>query len=419
MKLGQPRARLGAGLLFAAAFVFPSSAQEWSQFRGPEAQGVATSSELPLSWGTEAGIAWRTPLNGEGWSSPSQAGPKILVTLAVPNDADGFELRTQAYNEADGGLLWDTLVFEEKASAPGIHGKNSHASPTPLVDNDRIFVHFGHLGTACLSLGGDILWKTQEIAYEPVHGAGGSPVLVDEKLIFSCDGAKEPFVVALDATNGKELWRWERTAGARKNFSFCTPLVLELEGKTQVIIPGSDIVDALDPETGRPLWWVRYTGYSVVPRPLFADGLVFISTGFDRPSLLAIDPTGMGDVTETHVRWKSSRSISKTPSFVYKDGMLFVLSDNGILSCFDAKTGETHWSERIDGAYSASLLLSGDRVYATSEEGVTKIVEASQTFREIAVNDLEERSLASAMVLESDLVIRTADALYRIRGSQP
>jgi outer membrane protein assembly factor BamB len=306
------------------------------------------------------------------------------------------------------------LFTEEAAKAPKIHAKNSHASPTPLVAGDRIYVHFGHQGTACTSLGGEVLWRNDQVSYTPVHGNGGSPVLVDKTLIFSQDGASQAKVVALNADTGDLRWQVERNVEVSKTFSFATPLVLETSGKRQVIIPGSNVVQSLEPATGKELWRVRYDGYSVIPRPIVAGGLVMVCTGYDRPSLLAIRPDGSGDVTETHVVWQTNSNVPNTPSLNTRDGLLFMVSDKGIATCLEAATGEEMWKERIGGNFSASPLLAGDVLHLLSEEGDTTVIKADRTFEQIARNRLGERTLASMAVIDRDLLIRSASALWRI-----
>jgi outer membrane protein assembly factor BamB len=199
-------------------------------------------------------------------------------------------------------------LFQQPADAPKPHTKNSHASPTPLVENDRIYVHFGHAGTACLDRTGKTLWKNAEHGYEPVHGNGGSPVLVDGLLIFSCDGADDPYVVALDGMSGQERWRFQRESEAPNKFSFSTPAVIEVGGQKQLITPGSGVVNALDPGTGSEIWRCTYgAGYSVIPKPVYGNGLLYMATGYNAPTVMAIRPDGKGDVTETHVAWTGRR----------------------------------------------------------------------------------------------------------------
>jgi outer membrane protein assembly factor BamB len=248
-----------------------------------------------------------------------------------------------------------------------------------------------------------------------VHGNGGSPIIVDDKLIYHADGARDPFAVALDKQTGKVVWKVNRTAPVKQTFSFSTPLVITTGGKRQIISPASGAVFALDPKDGRELWRVRYAGgYSVVPRPVFAEGLLFIGTGFNRADLLAIRPDGEGDVTDTHIAWRTTKGAPLTPSVVHAGSEIYSVSDAGIATCFDAKTGTVHWQERIEGNYSASPLAAEGRIYFQNEMGTGVVLAASREFTKLATNKLEERTLASYAVVGNSFLIRTAGHLYRI-----
>jgi outer membrane protein assembly factor BamB len=385
-------------------------AEDWPEFRGPTGQGLVRKGGAPVEWSGKT-AAWKQALAGNGWSSPVIVGGKLYLTSAVPGDG-GFSLRALCLDTKDGKTAWDTEVFKEGAGAPTPHSKNSHASPTPIVAGDRLYVHFGHQGTACLDLAGKVLWRSEE-KYSPVHGNGGSPVLVDDLLIFSCDGASNPYVVALEAATGKRLWKTPRQGNADRKFSFHTPLVIEVRDKKQVVSAGSNEVSGLDPKTGKEIWTVRYDGYSVIPRPVFGHGLVFLSTGYNSPSLLAIKPDGTGDVTETHVAWKTRKAAPHTPSPLLVGDELYMVSDGGIASCLDAKTGKVHWTERLGGAFSASPISADGRVYFQSEDGVGTVIQAGTTFKRLAKNEMKERTLASYAVADGALYLRTEKNLYR------
>jgi outer membrane protein assembly factor BamB len=316
-------------------------------------------------------------------------------------------------------VIWDKEVFPQSAAkAPNIHRKNSHASPTPLFEDGKLYVHFGHQGTACLNAAdGSPVWTNRELAYQPVHGNGGSPVLVGDLLIYSSDGQADPVVIALDKATGKLRWKFDRVSEAKKKFSFCTPLVIEVGGKKQVITPGSGVVNALDPVTGTEIWKVRYgEGYSVVPRPVFAHGMIFLSTGYDKPTVLAIkvDAQSRGDVTDTHVAWTLDKFAPHNPSMVVAGDELYAVADNGVLSCVDAKTGAVHYQERCTGPISASILSADGKLYLQDEKGQGVVVKAGKTFEVLARNDLAEKSLASYAVVGKDLIIRTEGHLWRV-----
>jgi len=401
-------------------------AADWPEFRGPNGQGMYAAADVPLTWSKSERVRWRTELPGKGWSSPIVVGKTIYLTAAVAVAEDptakelpDLDLVLLLVDAESGKLLKSQKLFNQKgAEAPGIHQKNSHASPTPIAEGGRLYLHFGHQGTACTDLQGNILWSNQELGYPPVHGNGGSPVVVGDHLIFSRDGADSSQVTALHKLTGKVVWQRERAVKADRLFSFCTPLVISVAGKTQLILPGSNVVQSLVPETGEEIWRVTYDGYSVIPRPIYVDGLVFICTGYDRPSLLAIDPTGTGDVTLTHLRWKSDANVPHTPSLLAHAGQILMISDNGIASALDAVTGKEIWKERIGGNFSASPLLIGDHMYMLSEEGDATVLQVGAKPKELAKNKLGERCLASPALIGEDMLIRSAEALYRISGGK-
>ena len=395
-------------------------AAQWPQFRGPNRDGHAAARNLPIEWGPNKNVAWRVEVPGKGWSSPCLSQGRLYLTSAVPADAGSgagdLALQALCYDAASGQLLWDKTVFLQSAGAnpPPVHRKNSHASPTPLVDGERLFVHFGHQGTACLSTDGEVLWTNRELAYPPVHGNGGSPALVDGVLIFSCDGASDPFVVGLEAASGKVKWKYDRPTDSVKKFAFSTPAVIEVNGAKQVISVGAGMVSALDPQTGVEIWHATYDGYSVIPQPAFGHGLLFLSTGYDSPSVLAIRPDGRGDVTDTHIAWTLKRGAPHTPSPLLVGGELYLVSDNGTASCVDAKSGKPLWQERVGGAYSSSPLFADGKIYLVSEEGEGTVLRADRTFEKLGENGFGERTLASYAFGDGAIFVRTEPALYRI-----
>jgi outer membrane protein assembly factor BamB len=395
-----------------------AAADPWPRFRGPSDDGIAQTTTAPTTWDRQTNIAWRTELPGQGWSSPVIGDAVVYVSAAIPRSDDpasDYDLALILVSVESGEVIRvSNLIAQEGESAAAIHKKNSHASPTPLVDGERVYVHFGHQGTVCTDRKGDIIWIDRDHSFPPVHGNGGSPVLVDGKLIFTCDGSDDPYVLALDARTGKEVWRTPRPVDAPRKFSFATPTVIDSPDGPVVIAPGSDSVQALDPASGETRWWVRYDGYSVVPKPVVSEGRILVATGFGPTKLLAIRPGGSGEVTASHVDWEVGKGIPKTPSVLAHDGLVYLVSDDGIALCIDAKTGENVWRSRLGGNYSASPILVGDKLYFSSEEGVTTVIRAGREFEKLASNDLEEATLASPAAAENALFIRTAAALYRI-----
>jgi outer membrane protein assembly factor BamB len=388
----------------------------WTEFRGPTGQGHSTSTTLPLTWSPQEQIRWKTELPGQGWSSPVEQGDRIYVTAAVPAEGtDDLSLQLIILDGRTGEILQSVEVFRQSgSSSPRIHDKNSHASPTPIIEGDCVYVHFGHQGTACLNLAGQVLWRNDSIRYAPTHGNGGSPIIAGDHLIFSCDGAADPFVVALNKQTGQTVWKSPRQTDAAKTFSFSTPLLIDVDGQAQVVSPGSNCVVAYAPETGEEIWRVRYEGFSVISRPVTGNGLVYLSTSFSSPTVIAIRTDGKGDVTDTHVAWTARRGAPNTPSPLLAGPHLFIVSDRGVASCLDAKSGELLWQERLGGGFSASPLYAQRRVYFLNEEGETVVVAAEGEFQELARNNLGERTLASFAVIDNDLLIRGEKHLYRV-----
>lgn len=386
---------------------------DWPAFRGPTRDGQIRNLSLPLEWSTTEGIRWRSPIDGIGWSSPVVVAQRIYLTTAIPVPDAGFDLALIILDAESGAELKRQVLFSQPSDAPRIHKKNSHASPTPVFDGQNLFLHFGHQGTACVDLDGQVLWKNDQLDYPPVHGNGGSPALVGEHLIFSRDGGDISQITALHKATGEIAWELERDVEVDRPFSFCTPQLIEVGGKAQLVLPGSNVVQALDPVSGKELWRVTYDGYSVIPRPIYEAGLIFICTGYNRPSLLAIDPTGKGDVTETHLRWQNNSNVPHTPSLLGFDGKIVMVSDRGIATCVDAQSGAEIWKQRVGGDYSASPLQVDSRIYFLSEQGTCTVVDASDGAT-LAVSKMEERCLASLAVVDDDFLLRSDEALYRI-----
>lgn len=404
-------------LLLSLLVAWPASAAEdWPEFRGLTGQGISTAKNIPIHWNATSNVVWKTAIPGEGWSSPVLVNGKLFLTAAV-TDSTNTSLRALCVNANDGGIQWNVEVLKPAPNAAQtMHKKNSLASPTPIVQDGRVYVHFGHMGTAALDLSGKILWQQTTLKYSPMHGNGGSPALVGDALVFSCDGESDPFLVALDAKTGKVRWKTPRQTTAKNQFSFSTPLAIEVAGATQIICPTSGFVAAYDPSDGRELWRARYPeGFSIITRPVFAHGLLFISSSYMRPVLYAIKPVGAkSDVTDTHIAWSHSKGAPNTPSPLVVGEEIYFVSDSGIATCLDARTGTLHWSERLGGGFSASPVVAEGRIYFQNEEGVGTVLKAGKTFVVLAKNDLGERTLASPAVTDNTIFLRSKSHLWRI-----
>jgi outer membrane protein assembly factor BamB len=392
------------------AFAAQAFGQDWPEFRGPGAQGHSTEQGLPLEWSETRNIAWKTPVAGLGWSSPVVANGRVWLTTAV--EERGISLRAIAFDAATGKEVVNVEVFKIPADRRGINPKNSWASPSPVVDGDRVYVHFGADGTAALSQTGEIIWKNR-FEYQSQHGAGGSPIVYRDLLIFNCDGSDAAFVIALDKLTGKTKWKTNR--GYPADQAYTTPLVIRAGDADQLISVGAFRVRAYEPLTGKEIWRVRYDdGFSNVPRPVFGHGLVFITTGFQQPELLAIRPDGKGDVTRTHVAWSLKRGAPLTPSPILVGDELYIVNDGGIASCIDAKSGSVIWQSRLGGTYSASPVYADGRLYFPAEQGVTVVIAPGREARKLATNRLDGGHLASMAIAHGAIYVRTDSALYRI-----
>jgi outer membrane protein assembly factor BamB len=385
-------------------------ASDWPQFRGPTGQGHSAESNLPIEWSEYKNVIWKTPIEGLGWSSPVIVAGRVWLTTTIEEN-DAASIRAIAFDEKTGEQLVNTEVFRIR-NPRFINPKNSFASPTPIVEDGRVYVHFGQDGTAALTTSGEIVWKTR-LPYESQHGGGGSPALYKDLLIVNCDGADQAYIIALDKNTGKTKWK----SGRRRPFdqAYSTPLVIRVGDRDQIVSVGAYRATAYEPESGKEIWRVRYSdGFSNVPRPVFGHGMVYIATGFQQPTLIAVRADGSGDVTDTHIQWTLNRGAPYTPSPLLLGDELYVVSDLGIAACLDARTGEAHWQARLSGNQSASPVFADGRIYFLGEEGVATVIAPGKVFRKLATNTLDGAILASMGVANGAIFIRTDSHLYRI-----
>ncbi len=407
---------------FAMVAVYPlvASASDWPQFRGPGGQGHSSSKTAPLTWSETEHVTWKVALPGLGWSSPSIQDQQIWVTTAVD---DGHSLRAIALDRATGKILHDVEVFH--LDNPGsIHGNNSHASPTPVIEGNSVYVHYGAHGTACLSTKGEVIWKTQELKYNHQHGPGGSPVLWKDFLIVNCDGTDVQYVVALDKRTGKIRWKHVRAHISEERrigklevpMAYCTPLLIDLEGRTQLVSLGSDEIVAHNPANGNELWYFTFSGYSNVSKPVYGNGLLFFASGFGSPTFYAIKPGGQGDITETAKVWNVTKGavvpLDVSPLLVGNE--LLTISDAGIAVCYDAATGQPHWQQRLTGKFWASPVYADGRIYCIDEQATTTVLAPGKKFETLATNKLDGNAQASPAIVDGVIFLRTGTHLYRI-----
>jgi outer membrane protein assembly factor BamB len=394
-------------------------ADDWTQFRGPNGQGRCAHTDLPVSWSEHEGIVWKKSIPGRGWSSPVTTDNGIWLTSA---GEDGHSLRALCLAADTGQTRWDVEVFRPE-NPQHVNAKNTHASPSPVVEPGRLYVHFGAMGTACLdSRTGKILWRNQDLIIDHGEGPGSSPILFQELLIVNCDGTDQQFVVALSKESGRIVWKKQRSvsvdqkrADMRKAFS--TPVLADVAGRPLLISTGADQLNAFDPQSGVEQWHVRFSGFSDVPIPVIDRDRVYIVTDFSRPALWAVRAGGRGDVTDSNVLWKLTRQVGASSSPVLAEGRLYDVTDQGVVSCISPETGRPVWQHRVGGTFSASVLYLGRNLYLVSEQGKTTVIRPADKYQEVAANILDGRVLATPAVCGRSLLVRTDTHLYGIEAT--
>ena len=397
---------------------------EWPQFRGPTGEGRADAN-LPLEWSEDKNITWKTPIHGRAWSSPVVWGNQIWLTTA---SEDGNELYAVAVDLQTGKIIHDQKIFHE--SAPQFaHKFNTYGSPTPVIEEGRVYITFGSPGTACLDTKtGKVLWERRDLECNHFRGAGSSPVLHGDLLIMHFDGSDFQYVIALNKHTGETAWKTQRSidfqdltpdgkieADGDFRKAFSTPLITDFGNGPVMLSLGSKALYAYRPGSGEELWRLeeRKT-HSGTCRPVVGHGLIFVSTGFSRSELLAVKPpVGEG---KPDVIWRSSRNAPNKPSPLLVGDYLYLVDDGGIASCLEARTGQEAWRERVGGNYSASPITANGRIYFFNEEGKTTVVEAKPEFKILASNELGDGFMASPAVAGDSLILRSRTHLYRIGG---
>lgn len=414
-------------------------AAEWPQWRGPDGQGISNAKNLPVRWSEKENVTWRTELPGKGWSSPVIEGQQIWLTSAIETPLTDEEkkerlkgkaganslsvsgklsMRAQCVDRTSGKLLHDLELMVEDSPDP-IHALNSFASPSPIIEKGRLYCCFGTNGTACVDTNtARVVWTNRETRIKHENGPGSTPILWNDLLIFHCDGSDVQYIVALDKHTGKIAWKTERSGQMKPDpqlkKAYGTPIVLNIAGKEQLVSQGADWLYSYEPATGKELWKMSYgtLGFSIVPRPVYGDGLLFISTTFMQAEILAVKITAADAPPE--IVWRMKKTAPQMPSPLLVGKELFVVTDKGIATCVDAATGTQHWTERISGNYSSSPYFADGRIYVGNRDGLTYVYEATKTFTLLAQNQLEGQIMATPAIVDNALFIRTDKALYRI-----
>lgn len=403
------------------ASLAPASAN-WPDWRGPTGEGHSEATGLPLHWSETQNIVWKTSIHDLGYSSPVVWDNQVWITTATKK---GETLYAVCVDLTSGRIIHDVEVFHPERPQR-IHRNNSYATPSAVVEKGSVYVHYGSHGTACLDTKtGEVVWRRDDLNCNHLQGPVSSPILYEDLLILSLEGTDVQFVVALDKKTGKNVWRYDRPRELYENIeplyllkSYHTPLVVEVNGTPQLINNGAMLVTGHEPRTGKELWRVLYRDDNPISRIVSGHGLFFINSGGSPGAthLLAVRQGGVGDVTESHVVWKMTKDVPHESSPVLVRDLLYLLSDRGVLICKQATTGHTVWSERLEGQYGASLLYADNRIYISSKQGKTIVIEPGLTFRVLAVNELDGFLGASPAVAGKSLLLRTKTHLYRVQS---
>lgn len=410
---------------------------QWPDRHGPNLDGVVADADaegLPVQWTETKNIAWKAPLHDKGHSSPVISEGKIWLTTAT---SDGKKQFVIAIDEQTGEILYDRLLFEneEVEGLGGAVGFNNYAAPSCVLGPGAVYVHFGSYGTAKLDAEtGEVIWQRRDLPCQHFRGPGSSPVLHGNKLVLTFDGVDQQYTTALDAQTGKTLWRTDRSTDyedlgddgkplrdgdMRK--AYCTPGIAQVGDQVQVLSVGARAMQSYDLETGKEIWTLRHNGYNAGIRPLWLPDqkLVVINTGSRGAQLVAVrlDASTKGDITNSHVEWVRERGNPRFAKPIEHDGLIFQVTDNGVLSCIEVKTGEELWKKRISGDYLASPILAGDHLYFFNQSGLGTVVKAQRKFEVVAVNEVPEmETSACPAVSKGAIFVRGKTHLYKIQS---
>jgi outer membrane protein assembly factor BamB len=414
-----------------------SARADWPEFRGPSGDGhVSPAGDtkpigLPLHWSDTENVKWKTEIPYRGWSTPVVMGGQVWLTTATLDGHDFFAICVDAET---GQIRFNEKLFHSDSPEPLGNSVNGYATPSPAIETGRVYIHFGSYGTACLdTTTRKVLWERRDLPCRHYRGPASSPIIFENFLILTMDGVDVQYLIALDKKTGQTIWKTNRSVawndensqdqmvkdGDRRK-AHSTPLIVKVNGKLQMLTAGAKAAYAYDPLTGRELWRVRYDAWSAAPRPLYRQGLAYLITGFGgKTELWAVRADGQGDVTDTHVAWKCDKMVSKTASPVLVDNLLYMVSDDGMLTCLEAETGSQVWRERIGGNYAASPIYADGRLYFFNQQGKTTVLKPGRSYEVVATNTLASGFMASPAVAGKAFFLRTKTHLNRIESASP
>ena len=406
----------------------------WPQWRGPSANGISEEKGLPLEWGPERNILWKSALPGLGSSTPIVWDDSVFVTSQI---GDGpYEGRSrdfpdsgkarksgkggkvqfvvQAFARTDGRLLWE-YKLDAVGNLPAVHTKHNLASPSCVTDGRLVYAWFGNGQLVALTPGGRPAWKRhigKEYApFEILWGHGSSPVLYRDTLLLLCEHPGGAYLLALDKATGKERWKADR---GKERRSYSTPFLVSGDKVDELIINTSDRVEAVNPLNGAVLWYAGEPNRVPVPMPVYYNGVVYTSRGNFGSPYMAVRTGGRGDVSSTHVKWEVKAGAPYVSSLLYYQGLIYMATENGIVSCIDSANGKTIWKARFGGVFTASPVAAEGHIYLVNEAGEAFVLEAGREKKILARNRIPERTLASPAISHGQIFLRTDEHLIAI-----
>lgn len=418
-----------AAVILCLLLALPAAAGDWPAFRGPTGDGDAGSANLPLTWSESENVTWKTPIPFKGWSTPVILAGQIWLTTATEEGNDFFGICVDAKS---GEIVFNEKLFHCDEPEPLGNNVNCYASPSPVIEPGRVYLHFGSYGTTCIDTATKkVLWKRDDLPCRHYRGPGSSPFLFENLLILSMDGVDVQYMVALDKLTGETVWKTDRSTvwhdydpdgtpnrdgDARKAFS--TPRIIDVDGEQQLFSLAAFAAYAYNPRTGRELWHITHSGHTSSASPLFHKGLAYVLTGHVFTEIWAVRAGGQGDVSDSRVVWKfGEKKVPTTPSPIIVDDRLYMISNNGQVTCLKPDTGEELWSERVGGGYIASPIHAAGHLYFCSSQGKTVVLKAGPAYAPLAENSLDDGCMASPAVSGDALFLRTTTHLYRIENA--
>jgi len=420
--------RLPLPLICLIVFTCQLAAQDpipsWTHYRGTNLNGISTETGLPVSWNESTNIGWRTAIAGKGWSSPVVYRDQIWLTSEANR-----EMRAICVDFKTGEIIHDQILFNPDTLYRK-HAINTYATPTPAIEENYVYIHFGRYGTACLDTGtGETVWERTDMECEHIQGPGSSLVLYKDKLIVHIEGTDVQYIAALDKHTGKTLWKTERPQYLYEPLleigkkAYTTPIIVNVNGRDLMISNGSAVCIAYDPNTGEEVWRIIQGEDSTIAMPVESNGMIYFYTSHvtgvnDKKyaELIAVDPDGEGDIGGTNILWRLKSPILQLPTPVIVDGLLYTVDSKGLFSCLNACTGETIWAKKLKGKYHSSPIYANGYIYISSTKGKTLVLKAGHELGIVSENTLDGEIWATPALTGGAIIMRTSNYLYRIES---